>query len=100
VRRRRFEGLGPALMALEEHGRSLEQSAGTRTVDLKVRRFDPVQQVVGRLELAGPRRTRAGVDVRGDGSSESYRGRLRRSLIVQRSGESAYEAVRRELEPR
>jgi hypothetical protein len=53
--------------------------------------------VVGRLELSGPGGLRAGVDVRGDGSSEAFTGRLRRRVVAQRDGESAYEALRREL---
>ena len=62
-----------------------------------LRKIEPVQQVVARLELRGPKRLRAGVDVRGDGSSESYTGRVHRRLIEQRPDESAYDALRREL---
>ena len=97
VRRSSFGELAGALDALEDHGRDLEQNADASPVRLPlVREFDPVQQVIGRLELRG-RGTRAGVDVRGDGSSEAWTGRLTRRLVEQRDGESPYDALRREL---
>lgn len=97
VERRRFERLEDAMAELESRGRALEQETSGRTLDVKVRRFEPVQQVVARLELIGAGRLRAGVDVRGDGSAESYVGRLRRRLLEQRPGETAYDALRRVL---
>ena len=98
VRHERFDMLQPALDYLETEARALANTADARTIDTKLgRKFEPVQQVIGRVELSGPRRLRAGVDVRGDGSVESYTGRLRRQLIEQRDGESAYEALRRTL---
>jgi hypothetical protein len=95
VERSRHDELDDALRQLEERLVALQSSAKGRTIDLKVRRFDPVQQVTARLELSGPRGLRVGVDVRGDGSLESWTGRLRRQLIEQRRGESAVDALRR-----
>ena len=97
----RFESLEPLLEALEERGRALAASASNRPVDLKVTRFDPGQQVVARLELAGPERllpsVRAGVDVHGDGSTEAFRGGIRRVELKQRPAEDAFGALRRAL---
>ena len=98
VRSERAGDLGDALHAIERHGRELEDGASARAVGgALIRKFEPVQQVVGRIELSGPGRLRAGVDVRGDGSAEAFTGRLRRKLVVQRAGESPYDALRREL---
>jgi hypothetical protein len=100
VQHRTFDDLEDALSALEATGRELEHTASTRPVGGRLmRRIDPVQQVVARIELAGPRRVRAGVDVRGDGSAEAFEGRLRRRLIEQRAGESPYAALRRTIAP-
>ena len=95
VEREKLDSLDDALASLEARARDLSENADARVVDAKLRKFQPIQQVVGRVELSGPSRLRAGVDVRGDGSMESYTGRVRRKLIEQRDGESAVEALRR-----
>jgi hypothetical protein len=98
VRRERFGDLDAALEAVERAGSEAERDADAKPVGGGIiRRIDPVQQVAARIELRGPRRLRAGVDVRGDGSSEAFTGRVRRRLIEQRNGESAYDALRRVL---
>ena len=104
VDRERFDDLDAALDALESRGRALEKSASRDSVDIKLRTFDPIQQVSARIELAGPERllpkVRAGVDIRGDGSTEAYLGRVRRQLVDQRRSEGAYKALRRALRKR
>ena len=96
--RERFTDMDAALAAMEEHGRELERGADARAAGgTLIRRIEPVQRVIGRLELAGPGRLRAGIDVRGDGSSEAFTGRMRRRLVEQRPGESAYDALQRAL---
>jgi hypothetical protein len=100
VRKERYPDLDAALAGLERTGGELADGAGARAVGGSViRRIEPVQQVVARLELSGPGRLRAGVDVRGDGSSEAFTGRVRRRLVEQRRGEDAYAALRRALGP-
>ena len=87
-----------ALAVVEQRGRRLAaQAREPARGGTLVRRFEPVQQVFGRIELSGPRGVRAGVDVRGDGSVEAFTGRLRRKLVPQEGDESPYEALRRVL---
>jgi hypothetical protein len=99
VNRDSFGSLDEALEELEaraaDHARSADaQPEGGGLM----RRIEPVQLVVARMELSGPRRMRGGVDVRGDGSSEAWTGRFRRELVEQEADESAVDALRRALE--
>ena len=97
VKKRPHERLDEALAELRRIGQELADTADTRAVGGRLmRRFDPVQQVVGRIELRGPG-VRCGVDVRGDGSAEAFTGRVRRTLVHQQPGESPYDALAREL---
>jgi hypothetical protein len=102
VTRARFSSLDAALDALGGHMTRLSADPERTAIDLHVRRFEPVQQVVARAELSGPQRlfprVHAGVDVRGDGSAEAWTGRASRQVIAQQDGESAVAALRRALE--
>ena len=97
----RLDDLARALDALEQRGRELVGRASREPVDVKVKQFTPAEQVTARLELAGPERwfpsVRAGVDVRGDGSAEAFRGGVRRVELERRPGEDAFAALRRAL---
>jgi len=95
VERTRHQRLDDALAALEARLADLGATRGhTRAL---AREYEPVAQVAARGELAGPGRVRGGVDVRGDGSAEAYRGRVRRTVVEQAPGEDAFAALRRAL---
>ena len=101
VERERFSELESVLEAIESRTQMFTDAAPKRTVDLRYKKLEAVQQVFARLELSGPERfmssIRAGIDIRGDGSAEPYLGNLRRRAIEQQSGESAAAALRRVL---
>jgi hypothetical protein len=96
-----FATLDEALAALEERAGQLTGEVARSEVRFFRRRIEPVEQVAARLEVAGPGGFRpsvhGGLDVRGDGSAEAYTGRVRRSLIEPRRGESPAAALRRRL---
>lgn len=89
--------LAGALRALEEALRVVPGS-GTRTAFR--REYAPVQQVVARGELRGPRGARGGVDLRGDGSAEAWTGRVSKRLVDRDPGETPYAALGRALSSR
>lgn len=97
VERRTYPGLDAALDALEQDCRAVANTSRRAEVKVARRVYDPVVQVQARFELRGPGRARAGVDVRGDGSVEAYTGRVRRVVVAQERGETAYAALRRVL---
>jgi hypothetical protein len=62
------------------------------------REIEPAAQVAARGQVDGPG-VHGGVDVRGDGSTEAWVGRWRRSVVAQKRKETAYKALRRGLGP-
>jgi hypothetical protein len=98
VERERYESLPAVLDALDVRAEALAREADEKPEGGGLmRRIEPIQQVIARLELSGPRRLRVGVDVRGDGSTEAWTGRLRRQVVKQRAGEDAFAALRRAI---
>jgi len=102
VQRTRHATLDAALDALQVHTVELRQRPPREAIDLRVRRFEPIAQVVARAEIDGPQRllprVRAGLDVRGDGSAEAWIGRAARRVVEPRDGETSLAALRRVLE--
>jgi hypothetical protein len=89
-------------MDMEHELQELAPSARRRTINLPGKRFDAARQVAVRAEVVGPGGwlsggARGGVDMRGDGSTEAYTGRLWRKLVQLRAGETPYEGLRRAL---
>ena len=92
----RRDALEPALDLLEFELRALSGSSRRQPASGIARTYEPGELVAVRGEVAG-RGVRAGVDVRGDGTTEAFTGRVRRSIVTPQPGESAYEALRRVL---
>jgi hypothetical protein len=101
VERVSHESLDAALADLRSRVGELEPRARRDEVTFLRRKIEPVSQVAARIEIAGPQRfvpaVQGGLDLRGDGSSEAYTGRLRRRLIEPKKGENAVAALTRAL---
>jgi hypothetical protein len=101
VEREHLETLEAALDALARRVAALAPETSREELQFMRRRIEPQRQVAARFEIAGPRSrrgtVRGGVDLRGDGSAEAFTGRLRRTVVECRRGESAADALRRVL---
>jgi len=97
VERLRAATLPEALELLETETRVVATTARRGAIDVRIRRFEPGDQVAARAELRG-RGTRAGFDVRGDGAVQAWTGRVRRRLVEPAGGETPYDALRRALQ--
>ena len=101
ITRLRADSLDEAIGVLEQQLSSLGAAARRKPATALTREYGPRAQVAARGELSGPSRLRpairAGADVRGDGSVEAYRGRVKRELIEVEQGETAFDALRRAI---
>jgi hypothetical protein len=106
VGHKRYETLGKAMDAMERELDELAPTTRRRAGRSPIGRFpgrrvEASHQVAVRAEITGPGgwlgAPRGGVDMRGDGSTEAYTGRLRRKLVELRPGETPYEGLRRAL---
>jgi hypothetical protein len=101
VSRERFDPLNDAVVALERHADAIRAASGLDGVSL-MRDWGPGDRVAARIEISTGRWWRgrtAGVDVMGDGSLVAFSGGMTRTKLAPRGGESAFDAVRRELSP-
>jgi hypothetical protein len=96
VQRLRAGSLEEALELAETETRVAATTTRRGTIDVRIRTFEPADQVATRVELRGPG-TRAGLDVRGDGSVQAWTGRVRRTLVEPEGDETPYEALRRQM---
>ena len=96
VRSVRVESLDGAIAVAEREAREAAAAPRRKPVNMRMRTFEPVQQVAARIEVRGPG-ARGGLDVRGNGDVEAWTGGWRRRVVEQQGRETAYAALRRAL---
>jgi hypothetical protein len=94
VRREKHDSLDAAIASLRSRIGDVGRAPGRQVLG---RDYAPGAQVAGRFEVRGPGGVRGGVDVRGDGSAEAYRGWVRKQVVEREPGESAVDALQRAL---
>ena len=82
---------------VELNARAASNAERRETVDVRVRRYEPGDQVAARVELNGPG-VAVGVDVRGDGAIQAWTGRWPAPRLEPEDGETPFEALRRALQ--
>lgn len=95
-----YDELGAALRAMERHVEVIRSDGPLDEVSA-IRTYEPRQRVHARLELSTGgfiRGREAGVDVMGDGALVPYVGVVRKRKLEPARGDSAFDAIRRELE--
>jgi len=101
VEHQHFEDLERALGALGSRMSELANLTTEHPARTRLRKYAPEDQVVARVELSGPQRrladVHAGIDVRGDGSTEAYVGQVRRRALDVGPDEDVVAALRREV---
>jgi hypothetical protein len=101
VTRERVPSLADAVDMLEMRLTSLGPEVRRPTQRALAREYEPIAQVSARGELSGPSRlspkVQAGADLRGDGSIEVFRGKVRREVVELQAGETAFDGLRRVL---
>lgn len=96
-----FESLVEALDQLQAETVEAANRPPVKAIDLKVRDFEPSDQVVLRAQVKGPQRwipkVQCGIDVRGDGSVKPWIGGAGKREVEVRKKETPWLALRREL---
>jgi len=94
-----FDDLDAAVAAMRERALRIRAEAPPKKAIMS--RFEPREQVQGRLELSGRgllHKPVAGIDVRGDGTFVPYKGGLRREELDPSGHETPFDLVRETLE--